>query len=64
MQTSEEKQPLESLLSEFESALSGEDYVAMKDLIAKFNNLQASAAAQSPASADDDAIETDFSAEK
>ena len=31
MQTSEEKQPLESLLSEFESALSGEDYVAMKD---------------------------------
>ena len=43
MQTSEEKQPLESLLSEFESALSGEDYVAMKDLIAKFNNLQASA---------------------
>ena len=64
MQTSEEKQPLERLLSEFESALSGEDYVAMKDLIAKFNNLQASAAAQSPASADDDAIETDFSAEK
>jgi molecular chaperone DnaK len=64
MQTSEEKQPLESLLSEFESALSGEDYVAMKDLIAKFNNLQAAAAAQSPASADDDAIETDFSAEK
>ena len=63
MQTSEEKQPLESLLSEFESAISGEDYVAMKDLIAKFNNLQA-AAAQSPASAEDDAIETDFSAEK
>lgn len=37
----------------------------MKDLIAKFNNLQASAAQTGKtAAAADDAIETDFSAEK
>ena len=37
----------------------------MKDLIAKFNNLQSTAAQNgSTAGSNDDAIETDFSAEK
>ena len=65
LQTPEEKQPFESLKTEFESAISADDYSAMKDLIAKFNELQATAnAAQSGAAEGDDAIETDFSAEK
>ena len=65
MQTPEEKQPFESLLAEFEPAIREENYSAMKDLIAKFNNLQASAAQNASAgAAADDAIETDFSAEK
>jgi molecular chaperone DnaK len=66
MQSAEEKQPFESLLAEFEPAIREENYPAMKDLIAKFNNLQATAnAAQSTAeNPNDDAIETDFSAEK
>ena len=65
MQTPEEKQPFESLLAEFEPAIREENYAAMKDLIAKFNNLQSTAAQNgSTAGSNDDAIETDFSAEK
>jgi molecular chaperone DnaK len=60
-----DKQPLETLLSEFEAAIREENYPTMKELITKFNNLQAAAsAAQGAASPTDDAIETDFSAEK
>jgi molecular chaperone DnaK len=65
MGDSGDKQPLEALLAEFESAIQEENYATMKDLITKFNNLQATAnAAQSNTTPNDDAIETDFSAEK
>lgn len=65
LQTSEEKKPFETLLGEFKSAIREENYALMKDLIAKFNNLQASAAQTGKTNAAaDDAIETDFSAEK
>jgi molecular chaperone DnaK len=65
LQTSEEKKPFETLLGEFKSAIREENYALMKDLIAKFNNLQASAAQTGKTdAAADDAIETDFSAEK
>ena len=59
------KKPLEDLVGEFETALKEENYGTMKELITKFNNLQQAAASQpGPATGDDDAIETDFSAEK
>jgi molecular chaperone DnaK len=65
MGDSGDKQPFEELLAEFESAIQEENYSTMKDLITKFNNLQATAnSAQTNASPNDDAIETDFSAEK
>jgi len=65
LQTTEEKKPFETLLGEFKSAIREENYALMKDLIAKFNNLQASAAQTGKTdAAADDAIETDFSAEK
>jgi len=65
LQTNEEKKPFETLLGEFKSAIREENYALMKDLIAKFNNLQASAAQTGKTdAAADDAIETDFSAEK
>lgn len=65
LQTNEEKKPFETLLGEFKSAIREENYALMKDLIAKFNNLQASAAQTGKKdAAADDAIETDFSAEK
>ena len=65
MGDSGDKQPFEALLAEFESAIQEENYSTMKDLITKFNNLQATAnSAQTNASPNDDAIETDFSAEK
>lgn len=65
IQTTEEKKPFETLLGEFKSAIREENYALMKDLIAKFNNLQASAAQTGKTdAAADDAIETDFSAEK
>lgn len=65
LQTTEEKKPFETLLGEFKSAIREENYALMKDLIAKFNNLQASAAQTGKTDgAADDAIETDFSAEK
>jgi molecular chaperone DnaK len=60
-----DKKPLEDLVEEFETALKEENYGTMKELITKFNNLQQAAASQpGPATGDDDAIETDFSAEK
>ena len=60
-----DKKPLEDLVGEFETALKEENYGTMKELITKFNNLQQAAASQpGPATGDDDAIETDFSAEK
>ena len=65
IETTEEKKPFETLLGEFKSAIREENYALMKDLIAKFNNLQASAAQTGKTdAAADDAIETDFSAEK
>jgi len=63
LQSEEEKQPLQTLLSEFDAAIQKEDYAALKDLITQFNNLQAQNTAQT-GSGPDDAIETDFSTEK
>jgi molecular chaperone DnaK len=65
MENADEKQPLESLSAELETALKEENYSVVKDLITKFNNLQSAASAAQPSSApNDDAIETDFSSEK
>jgi molecular chaperone DnaK len=62
----EEKQQLETLLSELETAIQQDNYQSMKDLVTKFNNLAAAAAssAASNPTGNDDAIETDFSTEK
>ena len=65
MENADEKQPLESLSAELETALKEENYSVVKDLITKFNNLQSAASAAQPSPApNDDAIETDFSSEK
>ena len=60
----DEKQQLESLLSEFETAISQDNYPSLEDLITKFNNLAAAASSTSPdPAANDDVIEADFVAE-
>jgi molecular chaperone DnaK len=64
-ETANEKQQLKSLLSEFETAVSQDNYPSLKDLIAKFKDLTAAASsASSDPVANDDAIEADFVAEK
>jgi len=60
----DEKQQLESLLSEFETAISQDNYPSLEDLVTKFNNLAAAASSTSPdPAANDDVIEADFVAE-
>jgi molecular chaperone DnaK len=66
---SEEKQKVESLITEFESAIGSEDFSKMKNLIEQFNTMQQAASAAASGGetsnpSDDDAIETNFSTEK
>jgi len=68
--TPEEKQKIESLISELEEAISKENYALMKELMESLNKAmmevgeKAYKGAEGAASPSDDAIETDFSAEK
>ena len=64
IESADEKQQLESLLSEFEAAISQDNYPSLEDLVTKFNNLAAAASSTSPdPAANDDVIEADFVAE-
>ena len=64
IESADEKQQLESLLSEFETAISQDNYPSLEDLVTKFNNLAAAASSTSPdPAANDDVIEADFVAE-
>ena len=64
IESADEKQQLESLLSEFEAAISQDNYPSLEDLVTKFNNLAAAASSASPDPvANDDVIEADFVAE-
>ena len=64
IESADEKQQLESLLSEFETAISQDNYSSLEDLVTKFNNLAAAASSTSPdPAANDDVIEADFVAE-
>jgi len=68
--TPEEKQKIESLISELEEATSKENYAVMKELMESLNKAmmevgeKAYKGAEGAPSPGDDAIETDFSAEK
>ena len=66
MESAEEKQKLQELLGELETAVNSEDFTKMKSLIEQFKNMQTVAANSQPPSnpGADDAIETDFSTEK
>jgi len=63
-----EKAKIQGIVSELETAITKEDYVAMKDLITQYTSMQTAAAggqaASSQDSSNDDVIDTDFSAEK
>ena len=64
IESADEKQQLESLLSEFETAILQDNYPSLEDLVTKFNNLAAAASSASPdPAANDDVIEADFVAE-
>ena len=64
IESADEKQQLESLLSEFETAISQDNYSSLEDLVTKFNNLAAAASSTSPdPAANDDVIEAYFVAE-
>jgi molecular chaperone DnaK len=68
--SAEEKQKIESLISELEEATSKENYAVMKELMESLNKAmmevgeKAYKGAEGSASPGDEAIETDFSAEK
>jgi len=63
-----EKAKIQGIVSELEAAIAKEDYVTMKDLMAQYTSMQTAAAnnaaGTSTDSANDDVIDTDFSAEK
>jgi molecular chaperone DnaK len=63
-----EKAKIQGIVSELEAAITKEDYVAMKDLMAQYTSMQTAAAnnagGPSPDAGNDDVIDTDFSAEK
>jgi molecular chaperone DnaK len=63
-----EKAKIQGIVSELEAAITKEDYATMKDLMAQYTSMQTAAAnnaaGASPDSANDDVIDTDFSAEK
>jgi len=63
-----EKAKIQGIVSELETAISKEDYVAMKDLMAQYTSIQTAAANNasnaSPGSGNEDVIDTDFSSEK
>jgi molecular chaperone DnaK len=63
-----EKVKIQGVISELEVAITNENYIAMKDLMAQYTSMQAATAnntgSPSPDSGTDDVIDTDFSAEK
>jgi len=63
-----DKAKIQGIISELEVAITNEDYVAMKDLMAQYTSMQAATAnntgSPSPDSGNDDVIDTDFSSEK
>jgi len=63
-----DKAKIQGIISELEAAITNEDYVAMKDLMAQYTSMQAATAnntgSPSPDSGNDDVIDTDFSSEK
>ena len=66
IESPEEKQKIEGVVSKLEAAVQKEDYSAMKELITEYSNMSnaQSAPTGAPNSGGDDVIETDFSAEK
>jgi molecular chaperone DnaK len=66
MESADEKQKLEELMGELQSAVNNDDFTKMKSLIDQFKNMQNAAASNPEATTPeaDDAIETDFSTEK
>ena len=68
IESPEDKQKIESVVSKLDVALQKEDYSAMKELVAEYNNLNMANSQSAPTGAPnpggDDVIETDFSAEK
>jgi chaperone protein DnaK len=63
-----EKAKLQGIVSELQTAITKEDYTAMKDLMTQYTSMQAAAANSTNTggteSVNDDVIDTDFSAEK
>jgi molecular chaperone DnaK len=66
IQNPEEKQKIESLISDLEAAIQKEDYAAMKNLVEQaMENLKTSPNPdETSKNANEDVIETDFSSEK
>jgi chaperone protein DnaK len=61
-----DKTKIQGLVSDLEAAIAKEDYVAMKDLTAQYTSMQTASANTegSQKTSNEDAIDTDFSAEK
>jgi len=59
-----DKTKIQGLVSDLEAAIAKEDYAAMKDLMAQYTSLQTANAEGSQSTTNEDAIDTDFSAEK
>ena len=59
-----DKTKIQGLVSDLEAAIAKEDYAAMKDLMAQYRSIQTANAEGSQSTTNEDAIDTDFSAEK
>jgi molecular chaperone DnaK len=59
-----DKTKIQGLVSDLEAAIAKEDYAAMKDLMAQYTSIQTANAEGSQSTTNEDAIDTDFSAEK
>jgi len=59
-----DKTKIQGLVSDLEAAIAKEDYAAMKDLMAQYTSMQTANAEGTQTANAEDAIDTDFSAEK
>jgi len=59
-----DKTKIQGLVSDLEAAIAKEDYAAMKDLMAQYTSMQTANAEGTQTASNEDAIDTDFSAEK
>jgi len=59
-----DKTKIQGLVSDLEAAIAKEDYAAMKDLMAQYTSIQTANAEGSQSTTNEDAIDTDFAAEK